>query len=67
MVRPHITEKATDLASKNQYVFVVENHASKNDIARAVEKMYGVNVRNVRVINVHAKKMRLGRNAVCWL
>ena len=61
IVSPHITEKATDLAAKNQYVFVVSPHANKNNIAQSVEKMYGVKVRGVRIVNVHAKKMRLGR------
>ena len=61
IVSPHITEKATDLAAKNQYVFVVARAANKRDIARSVEKMYGVNVRLVRIVNVHPKKMRLGR------
>ncbi|HEY4510057.1 MAG TPA: 50S ribosomal protein L23 [Candidatus Paceibacterota bacterium] len=58
---PHITEKATDLASKNQYVFIVSRQANKSEIARAVGKMYNVNVKGVRIVNVHAKKMRLGR------
>ena len=61
IVSPHITEKATDLAAKNQYVFLVSPHANKRDIKRSVEKMYGVDVRLVRVVNVHSKKMRLGR------
>ena len=61
IVSPHITEKATDLAAKNQYVFVVARGANKGDIARSVEKMYGVNVKGVRIVNVHSKSMRLGR------
>ena len=61
IVRPHITEKATDLAAKNQYVFVVQTTANKKDIATSVEKMYGVNVKGVRIVNVHAKKIRLGK------
>lgn len=61
IMSPHITEKATDLAARNQYVFVVAQRARKGDIARAVEKMYRVNVKLVRIVNVHSKKMRLGR------
>lgn len=61
IVSPHITEKATDLGSKNQYVFIVSSRATKNDIARAVANMYGVNVKGVRIVNVRSKKMRLGR------
>mgnify|MGYP001948996444 CR=1 FL=1 len=61
LVRPHITEKATDLAAKNQYVFVVTTKASKKEIGNSVERMYGVNVEGVRIVNVHPKKMRLGK------
>lgn len=61
IIRPHITEKATDLAKKNQYVFVVQPGANKKDIASSVEKRYRVNVEGVRMVNVHAKKVRLGK------
>lgn len=61
LVRPHITEKATDLAAKNQYVFVVQPAATKKEIEKSVEKAYEVQVQEVRIVNVHAKKMRLGR------
>ncbi len=58
---PHITEKATDLINKNQYVFEVFPRAGKTEIKRAVEDLYGVNVVSVRIINVPSKKRRLGR------
>jgi len=61
IVKPHITEKATELSKSNQYVFVVQPHADKRDVARSVEKMYGVNVKGVHIVVVHPKKMRLGR------
>ncbi len=61
IIRPHITEKATNLAAKNQYVFVVQPRAHKGGVARSIEKMYGVNVEQVRMVNVHAKEMLLGR------
>ncbi len=62
IVRPHITEKATDLGSKNnQFVFVVQTRATKNDIAKDVQEMYGVTVENVRIIRVHPKSIRFGR------
>ena len=62
IVRPHITEKATDLSAQNRYVFVVAPTAAKKEIGYSVEKMYGVKVESVRIINVHPKKMRLGRS-----
>ncbi len=57
----HITEKATDLARKNQYVFKVSSGSSKQEIKKAVEEVYGVNVLKVRSIKVRRKQRRLGR------
>lgn len=58
---PHVTERATFLAGKNEYVFKVWPRASKKDIKKAVEDVFGVLVLKVRVINVPRKKRRLGR------
>lgn len=57
----HITEKATDLTRKNQYVFKVFPDSSKQEIKRAVEEVYGVGVLKVRPIRVKRKQRRLGR------
>lgn len=58
---PQITEKATDLAEKNQYVFKVFSGANKVEIKRAVEGLYGVDVLSVNVVKVRPKKRRMGR------
>lgn len=57
----HITEKATDLARKNQYVFKVSSDSSKQEVKKAVEEVYGVNVLKVRQIRVKRKRRRLGK------
>lgn len=57
----HVTEKATDLAGKNQYVFKVFSDSSKQEIKKAVEEVYGVDVLKVRPIRVKRKQRRLGR------
>lgn len=58
---PRVTEKATDLAGRNQYVFKVWPRANKTEVKKAVEELYGVNVLNVNIINIPAKRKRLGR------
>jgi len=58
---PQVTEKATDLVKKNQYVFKVYSRANKNEVKKAIESVYGVDVISVRIINVPAKRRRLGR------
>jgi len=61
LVAPHITEKATNLAEKNQYVFRVWQKANKNEVKKAIENLYKVKVMDVKIINVPAKRRRLGR------
>ena len=58
---PHITEKATDLVERNKYVFKVFPGANKIEIKKAIEDLYRVDVLSVRIVNVSAKKRRLGR------
>lgn len=59
--KPQITEKATFLMEKNQYIFQVFKDATKPEVKKAVEEVYGVDVEKVRIINVGRKKKRLGR------
>lgn len=58
---PQVTEKATDLAKENQYVFKVFPKANKTEIKKAIEDLYGVNVVGVEIIKVPPKRRRLGR------
>lgn len=58
---PHVTEKATKLAEKNQYIFKVASKANKNEVKKAVEDLYKVKVLDVKIINVPAKRRQVGR------
>lgn len=58
---PYISEKATDLSGTNRYVFKVFTDVNKNQIKKAVEELYNVDVVSVNVINVRRKKKRLGK------
>ncbi len=50
--KPLITEKATNASEKfNRFSFEVDKKANKIEIKNAVEKMYGVNVTEVRTLN----------------
>lgn len=59
--RPQITEKATLLREEDQYIFQVFKTATKPEVKKAIEEVYGVVVEKVRIINVDRKKKRLGR------
>ncbi len=61
LVYPHISEKATDLAEKNKYVFRVFSNTNKRQIKEAVEKLYSVEVKSVNIVKIKRKKRRLGR------
>lgn len=58
---PQITEKARDLEDQNDYVFKVADNATKPEIKKAVEEVYGVQAEGVRTIKVPGKTKRLGR------
>ena len=60
---PHITEKAADLAEKNQYVFEVFKDANKNEIRKSVEGLFGVDVLGVRIVNIPKKPRRIGKQS----
>jgi len=59
ILKPIITEKSVSQAT--EYVFKVNKKASKGSVANEVEKLYGVNVVDVRTMIVRGKKKRLGR------
>jgi len=61
LINPQITEKTTMLGQKNQYIFRVVRGANKNEIKKAIEKIYGVRVVDVKIINLPGKKRRIGR------
>ena len=58
----HITEKATELAEKGQYIFKVFENANKQEIKKVVESVYHVDVVSVNIINIHRKRKRLGKS-----
>ncbi len=63
IIKPLVTEKAAILQSQNKYGFVVAVWATKQQIRAAVNELYGVDARSVRVINVQGRRVRFGRNS----
>jgi len=61
-----VTEKAANLsANLNQYTFEVDPRANRKEVARAVEKVFKVEVTKVNILNKKPKikvdRMRRGR------
>lgn len=59
---PHITEKATDATELNKYVFKVWEKTNKIAVKESIESIYGVDVLDVNIVNIHRKKRRVGKN-----
>ena len=57
----HITEKAAIQAESGKYIFKVFPKATKTEIKKAVESLFGVNVVKVNVTHIPRKRKRLGR------
>ena len=68
LLAPRVTEKTAMLsANSNQYVFEVASDAGKDDVRKAVEHLFEVNVESVRIVNVKGKnkafRFRRGRRS----
>ena len=59
IIRPVITEHSYDAMENNVYTFEVAKSAPKEEIASAVEKLFGVHVVKVNTMNVSGKKKRV--------
>ena len=61
--RPLLTEKGQDLREvEGKYLFEVAGTANKVEIAKAIQKLFGVRVANVNTQWMRGKKKRVGRN-----
>lgn len=58
---PTITEKATDLAAFNKYVFDVSTTANKSEIKKTIINLYGVTPTKVNIVRKSGKRVRYGR------
>ncbi len=62
IIRPILSERSTFLQEReNAYTFEVAKDATKKEVKKAVEKIFGVKVKSVRTMNVKGKMKRLGR------
>lgn len=63
LVRPILTEKSSSLAEKtNDYVFLVQDSANKNQIKEAVETFFNVKIEKVRTLVLSTKYKRAGKS-----
>lgn len=61
LIKPIVTEKASDLGVNDKYVFMVDRSANKIEVAKAITKVYGIKPEKVNLLNFKGKKVRRGR------
>ncbi len=61
IIRPIITEKTMAGIQEKKYTFEVAQAATKIDVARAVEELFGVKVSKVNTLHVRGQMRRQGR------
>ena len=55
VIAPIITEKATKISEKNQYVFKVKIDSNKKEIKQAIEKLFKVKIKKIKTIKIKGK------------
>lgn len=58
--KPIVTEKSMDEMGFNKYTFEVDKNATKPEIKRAIEEIFGVKVQKVNTMNMRGKLKRQG-------
>lgn len=58
--RPIITEKSMDITDQKKYTFEVDKNATKPEIKKAIEEIFGVDVESVNTMNMYGKLKRQG-------
>ncbi|GEM_PF-296434 len=64
LISPWISEKAFIGTEKGVYVFSVSRAATKKDIMRAVETVYGIVPRKIRITNLPGKRVSSRRGGM---
>ncbi len=57
LIRPRITEKATEKSEHGVYAFDVSPRATKSSISFAIERLYKIKPRKVAIVTIRAKKI----------
>lgn len=64
LVRPILTEKATNLVQSQVYMFEVDKGANKFQIKQALEKLYKVKTGAVKIMVRKGKEKKSGRKMI---
>ena len=56
--KPLTSDKATALSKSGKYIFTVARSSTKNEVKKAIKKIYGVDVIAVNVVSQKPKRKR---------
>ena len=62
LLKPIITEKATDLSALDKYVFEIAPSMNKIEVKKGVKELYSVTVLRVNIIKNMGKEVRYGKS-----
>jgi large subunit ribosomal protein L23 len=62
IIEPIVTEASIKRLQEKKYTFKVAKSANKIEIAKAIEKIFGVVVKCVNTMNVRGRQKRFGKN-----
>lgn len=62
IIKPVISERSMDEAANKKYTFKVATSANKTQVKHALEEIFGVEVKQVNIMNVQGKLKRMGKN-----
>lgn len=64
LVKPILTEKATDLVQSNVYMFEVDLDANKHQVKETLEKLYKVKTGAVKMMIRKGKEKKVGKKGL---
>jgi large subunit ribosomal protein L23 len=63
IIKPVISERSMDDAQLRKYTFKVTREAIKTQVKHALEEIFGIEIKQVNIMNVKGKKKRQGRTS----
>ncbi|MEK7110178.1 MAG: 50S ribosomal protein L23 [Patescibacteria group bacterium] len=64
LIKPILTEKATNLVQSNVYMFEVDMKANKHQVKETIEKLYKVKTGEVKVMIRKGKEKKVGKKGL---
>jgi len=64
LIKPILTEKATNLVQNNVYMFEVDRGANKHQVKQTLEKLYKVKTGEVRIMIRKGKEKKVGKKGL---